>query len=126
MMGTSNVYAITNSTSNVDVPLYKQIEQLRINPYFAPDESCMFDAYQLQCIPGEDQECPKGFGGNEDSTCFVDHSDIGCPKGYHSADDDETGQCYPDTEPCYPGQIRDPNEDRPSCRDWNISAMMLI
>lgn len=28
-----------------------------INEYFAPDESCDFDAYQLKCIPGSEQEC---------------------------------------------------------------------
>ncbi|MGC2307222.1 MAG: hypothetical protein WA461_02370 [Nitrososphaeraceae archaeon] len=110
----SAIYAITNSTSNVNMPLYRQIGELRVNPYFAPDESCMFDTYQLQCIPGEDQECPKGYGQNEDGTCFLIHKD-GCPEGYHSAEDDETGQCYPDTEPCYPGQIRDP--DYPGCSD---------
>lgn len=115
MVSVNNVaYAITNSTSNVNKPLNDQIGELRINPYFAPDESCLFDAFQLQCIPGEDQECPKGYGGNEDGTCFLKHTG-GCPKGYHSTEDDETGQCYPDTEPCYPGDIRDPNEDKPTC-----------
>lgn len=33
-----------------------------INEDFNPDSSCMFDAYQLRCIPGAHQGCPKGFG----------------------------------------------------------------
>ena len=112
----ANVYAITNSTSNVNVPLYKQIEKLIENPFFAPDASCEFDAYQLQCIPGDHQECPEGFGSNEDGTCFVDR--IGCPDGYHNAEDDETGQCYPDSEPCYPGQVRNQSDpDDQGCDD---------
>jgi hypothetical protein len=102
-------YAITNSTSNVDKPLYRQIQELIENPYFAPDGSCVFDTFQLHCIPGENQECPKGFGNNEDDTCFRLHRS-GCPEGYHGEDGDETGQCYPDTEPCYPGQIRYPSD----------------
>ena len=59
------------------------------------------------CIPGEDQECPQGFGNNEDETCFLTHKG-GCPEGYYGVSDDETGQCYPNTKPCYPGQIRYP------------------
>src|SRR5688572_21131741 len=81
----ANANAITNSTSNVNRPLEEQIEDLRINPYFAPDESCMFNAFQLHCIPGEDQECPKGYGQNEDGTCFLQHRG-GCPEGYHGQD----------------------------------------
>jgi hypothetical protein len=110
MISVSNVNAITNSTSNINRPLYQQIQNLIENPYFAPDASCMFDAYQLHCIPGDSQECPDGFGQNEDGTCFVSKRGEGCPDGYHSADDDETGQCYPDTEPCFPGMIRYPTD----------------
>ena len=127
----ASVYATTNSTSNVDKPLYRQIGELRLNPYFAPDESCDFDAYQLHCIPGEDQDCQDvGFVGNEDGTCHL----VGdCPPGYHSAQDDESGQCYPDTEPCYPGQVRnqsDPNDkncediEHP-CKNKNVSGCMI-
>ena len=53
MASVSNVYAVMNSTSNVGKSLENQIGDLRLNPYFAPDESCMFDAFQLHCIPGE-------------------------------------------------------------------------
>jgi hypothetical protein len=101
-------YAVTNSTSNVNKPLHGQIQNLIENPFFAPDYSCLFDAYQLHCIPGDQQECPKGFGNNEDGTCVVSKRGVDCPEGYHGADEDETGQCYPDTEPCYPGMIRYP------------------
>jgi hypothetical protein len=68
-----------------------------INPNFAPDESCDINAYQLKCIPGSEQDCPDGFGQNEDYVC----APIGpCPDDYHGEDDDETGQCYPDSEGC--------------------------
>jgi hypothetical protein len=70
-----------------------------INEDFDPDRSCMFDAYQLKCIPGAEQECPEGFGNNDDSTCFFFHKE-GCPEGYHSTDKDETGQCYSNEEGC--------------------------
>lgn len=68
-----------------------------INPNFDPDESCQLDAYQEKCTPGSEQECPDGFGQNEDATC-VPKDD--CPEGYHRETDDETGQCYPDDEGC--------------------------
>ena len=114
-------FATTNSTSNVNKPLYKQIEDLIENPFFAPDASCLFDTYQLHCIPGDHQQCPKPqFGGNEDGTCFPKTNVNGtwkweCPPKYHGEDEDETGQCYPDTEPCYPGQIMHP--DKNMCGD---------
>ena len=41
-----------------------------------------------------------------------------CPEGYHSTQDDETGQCYPDTEPCYPGHLSDPDTTNCSDEDW--------
>ena len=93
MASVPNVYAVMNSTSNVGKSLENQKGDLRLNPYFAPDESCMFDAFQLHCIPGEDQQCPKGFGTNEDGTCFLTHKG-GCPEGFHWVEDDETGMCY--------------------------------
>jgi hypothetical protein len=70
-----------------------------INEDFNPDRSCMFDAYQLRCILGADQVCPEGFGNNDDSTCFFFHKK-GCPEGYHSTENDETGQCYSNEEGC--------------------------
>ena len=76
-----------------------------INPDFDPDYSCLFDVYQEQCIPGSEQECPENFGNNDDSTCFPldENGDWVCPESYHSIEDDETGQCYPDSEECPEG-----------------------
>ena len=136
MVGVSTLtsYATTNSTSNVNKPLYQQIENLIENPFFAPDASCMFDAYQLHCIPGDHQECPENFGQNEDGTCFVSKEGKGCPDGYHGAEDDETGQCYPDTEPCWPGQLRNQSDpDDPSgcediahiCENRNVTGCVI-
>ena len=122
-LANASVYAITNSTSNVNGPLYQQIQDLIENPFFAPDRSCLFDVYQLHCIPGDHQDCPENFGQNEDGTCFPDTFINGtweweCPPEYHSAEDDETGQCYPDTEPCYPGQVRNQSDpDDQGCDD---------
>ena len=68
-----------------------------INPDFAPDYSCLFDTYQAKCIPGSEQECPEGLGGNnDDETCVPEHDQ--CPEGYNTEDDDETGQCQPNEE----------------------------
>lgn len=93
-------------------------DRLAINPDFAPDESCLFDVFQIQCIPGSEQECSKPqFGNNEEYTCFpmtlVDGEwEWECPEDYHSRDDDETGQCYPDSEGCeWPGYIMMKDED---------------
>ncbi len=70
-----------------------------------PDESCLFDVYQIKCqsFPNMNEtareQCPEGFGTNEDDYCFPLHRE-GCPEGYHDTDDDETGQCYPNDEGC--------------------------
>ena len=77
-----------------------------INEDFAPDYSCLFDAFQLKCVPGSAQECPRPeFGNNEDNTCwsktFINGEWVrNCPDGYHTTDGDETGQCYPNDEEC--------------------------
>jgi hypothetical protein len=57
MISVSNAQAVTNSTNNVGVRLSSQIKKLIENPFFAPDGSCLFDAYQLHCIPGDHQDC---------------------------------------------------------------------
>ena len=65
-----------------------------------PDESCLFDVYQIKCqaFPNMNEtaraQCREGFATNEDDYCFPLHSD-GCPEGYHTTEDNETGQCYP-------------------------------
>ena len=84
------------------LPKYKRPP---INPDFAPDYSCLFDTFQLKCIPGSEQECPEGFGNGDPETCFAETFINGkwewkCPKGYHNVDDDETGQCYPNEGGC--------------------------
>ena len=91
-----------------------------------PDESCLFDVYQIKCqaFPNMNEtaraECPEGFGTNEDDYCFPLHRE-GCPEGYHSEDEDETGQCYPDDEGCgSEGLIlaeSERNSDRLHCYD---------
>ena len=67
-----------------------------------PDESCLFDVYQIKCLPDPiTNECPPEFGQNEDGECFpTPMGEWTCPEGYHSEDDDESGQCYPDEEGC--------------------------
>ena len=70
-----------------------------------PDESCLFDVYQIKCqsFPNMNEtareQCPEGFATNEDDYCFPLHRE-GCPEGYHGTDDDESGQCYPNDEGC--------------------------
>ncbi|MGH9963820.1 MAG: hypothetical protein ACRD5E_03190 [Nitrososphaeraceae archaeon] len=68
------------------------------NDEFAPDEDCLFDVDQPKCTPPEGVECPESFGTNEDGQCFPDHIDEGCPPGYHTTEDDETGECNPNSE----------------------------
>jgi hypothetical protein len=48
-----------------------------INPDLDIDEDCKFDAYQIKCQPGSEQECPWGPGTNEDDGCVP--SDVECP-----------------------------------------------
>jgi hypothetical protein len=68
-----------------------------------PDEQCLFDPSLPHCTPAPGEDCPAGFGTNDDGQCFPLG---GCPEGYHSNEDDETGTCYPDSEPCPEGQVR--------------------
>jgi hypothetical protein len=68
-----------------------------------PDERCLFDPTLPHCIPAPGVDCPEGFGANDDGQCFPLG---GCPDGYHSNEDDESGICYPDSEPCPEGQVR--------------------
>jgi hypothetical protein len=101
-----------------------------------PDESCLFDVYQEKCLPDPvTDKCPDGFGRNEDGYCFPKTFKDGkwdweCHDGYHSTQDDESGQCYPDTEPCYPGHLSNPNSTNCSDEDWicekfNLTSCMV-
>jgi hypothetical protein len=67
-----------------------------------PDESCLFDISQIKCLPDPiSDECPPDFGDNEDGRCFpMTNGEWKCPEGYHGTDDDESGQCYPNSEGC--------------------------
>lgn len=79
-----------------------------------PDESCLFDVYQIKCLPHPlADDCPENFWTNEDGYCFpVNENDNWvCPEGYHDVDDDETGQCYPNSEECPSYTILVPDED---------------
>ncbi|VFJ13008.1 hypothetical protein [Candidatus Nitrosocosmicus franklandus] len=81
------------------------------SPRSQPDGDCLFDPSLPKCAPDENGNCPEGFGMNEDERCFPHHER--CPLGYHSHEDDESGKCIPDSVPCDPGYIMNP--DFPSC-----------
>jgi hypothetical protein len=68
-----------------------------------PDNDCLFEPFLPKCVPDESANCPEGFNMNEDEQCFSKHN--GCPDGYHSVDDDETGRCIPDSNGCPEGMI---------------------
>lgn len=76
-----------------------------------PDGDCLFDPSLPKCA-SDNGVCPEGFFQNEDGNCVPRHPN-GCPTGYHSHEDDETGQCIPDSVPCEPGFIIRP--DFPTC-----------
>ena len=75
-----------------------------------PDQDCLFNPSLPKC-KSDNGKCPNGFFQNEDGNCFPQHDK--CPKGYHSHENDETGRCIPDSTPCEPGFIRNP--DFPTC-----------
>jgi hypothetical protein len=76
--------------------------QLNTTQSGGPDQDCLFDPSLSKCTPGP-EGCPEGFGTNENGQCFPLG---GCPDGYHSVEDDESGTCYPDSTPCPDGQVR--------------------
>jgi hypothetical protein len=67
-----------------------------------PDEDCLYDTSLSKCTPGP-EGCPEGFGTNDKGQCFPLHDK--CPTGYHSHEDDESGECIPDSTPCEEGYI---------------------
>ena len=69
-----------------------------------PDERCLFDPTLPHCA-SVNGECPEGFLMNENEQCFPEG---GCPDGYHRIEDDESGRCYSDDEPCPPDMIKNP------------------
>lgn len=98
--------AVPNVYTSEDIAHIYQGNRPAINPEFDPDESCLFDVFQLKCVPGSQQECPESFASAEPENCYPKHSE-GCPEGYHGTDDDETGQCYPNSEGCKGYTIKD-------------------
>jgi hypothetical protein len=58
--------------------------------------------YLIKCLPDPiTDECPPDFGDNEDGRYFpAPNGEWKCPEGYHGTDDDESGQCYPNSEGC--------------------------
>ena len=60
-----------------------------INEEFDPDYDCLFDTFQLKCIPGSNQECPKGFSVTIPENCVPligKNGNWECPKDYHSVE----------------------------------------
>ena len=76
------------------------------------DEECLFDPSLPTCTLGPDG-CPEGFVTNAYEECLPRHEG-GCPEGYHSHEDDESGKCIPNSESCADGYIMNP--DYPECR----------
>ncbi len=71
-----------------------------------PDQDCLFDPNLPKCA-SVDGECPEGFFQNGYEQCVPQHD--GCPNGYHSVDEDETGRCIPNSDGCPDGMIFRPD-----------------
>lgn len=95
---TSNGYRLNASSNNSDSG--------------QPDEDCLFEPSLPKCAPGP-EGCPQGFAMNSYEQCFPKH-EVGCPKGYHSHEDDESGRCISDSVPCDDGYLMNPNY--PECQ----------
>ena len=66
-----------------------------------PDGDCLYNPDLPKCV-SVDGECPDGFFQNENEQCVPEG---GCPVGYHTVDDDETGRCIPNSDGCPEGMI---------------------
>lgn len=95
---TSNVFATNNTNENITIPVPPPPNTTEPE---GPDEQCLFDPSLPQCAP-VDGECPGGFTMNANEQCIPLG---GCPDGYHTVEDDETGTCYPDDIPCPDAQV---------------------
>jgi len=71
-----------NSNRNLTTSPQEDIE--------GPDGDCLFDPNLPKCA-SIDGECPDGFFQNGYEQCVPAG---GCPDGYHTVDDDETGRCF--------------------------------
>ena len=78
-----------------------------------PDNDCLFNTELPKCAPDPNGKCPDDFGTNEDGRCFVIHDE--CPDGYHTTEDDETGECNPNRECTGDGYVL--VNDEQSCRE---------
>jgi hypothetical protein len=74
-----------------------------------PDRDCLFDPSLPKCV-AVDGKCPEGFNQNGYGQCVPEG---GCPKGYHTVDDDETGRCIPNSDGCPSDMIFRP--DKKTC-----------
>ena len=93
----------SNTTQNSNNDLTQETGS---NDLSQPDRECLFDPSMPKCAPDENGKCPKGFAMNENGQCFPRG---GCPDGYHSVDDDETGRCIPNSAGCPTDMIFRPN-----------------
>lgn len=68
---------LVSSTQHVfaseDISTMNQGNRPAINEYFDPDQSCLFDVFQLKCVPGSQQECPEGFASADPQNCYPRH-----------------------------------------------------
>ena len=100
-----------------------------LNPDFNPDESCLFDVEQIQCIPGSEQECPEGFSATIPENCVTMIAKNGnweCPTSYHSVEGDETAQCYPNSEPCPRGATLVPHGEYDRCTEMVVGVIPIL
>jgi hypothetical protein len=81
------------------------------SPDSKADGDCLFDPSLPKCAPDEKGNCPEDFHMNEDEQCFPTHDR--CATGYQSHEYDASGKCIPDSVPCDPGYIMNP--DFPIC-----------
>lgn len=123
---TSNFAA---TAASEEIAHMNKIDRQTINPDFDPDESCLFNVFQLKCVPGSQQECPEGFGLNIPDNCVPHIGKNGnweCPKDYHSVEADETAQCYPNSKPCPEGTTLVPRGGYDGCAEMVVGVLPLV
>jgi len=100
------------TSSSVDKLIALSVNGVNQTIAVGPDEDCLFDPSLPKCTTGP-EGCPEGFAINANEQCYPKH-ESGCPEGYHSHEDDESGRCIPDDIPCNDGYIINPNY--PECQ----------
>lgn len=98
-----------DATKQPVAPLNELGGTARLAPGQVPleDKPCLYDTSLPQCAPDANGNCRDGYGMNDDGRCFVIHNT--CPDGYHSHEDDESGECIPDSIKCDPGYEKTSN-----------------